>query len=196
MRAFRPFLTLALFGILAFFGAVGLWGMAGSSERAFSMTADSGISCSAGRPECRLVAADAGELTYPPAPCSNPCIIEFSPGGVMDLFAAEGRQLAADHTPVIVDGPCLSACTILVDLARANVCVTRNAVLGYHQGMKPGDDGSPTFEQIDYKTPGLNAYIKAHGGLPQPDSGHMLMLNFAEASAFYRPCAGAGFPSP
>lgn len=64
------------------------------------------------------------EFAHPPIPCSNPCVIEFSPGGVVDLFEAEGRQLAADKTQVIVDGPCISACTILVDLARANVCIT------------------------------------------------------------------------
>lgn len=138
-----------------------------------------------------LMTGDAEEFAYPPVPCSNPCIIQFSPGGVIDVFAAEGRQLAADHTQVIVDGPCISACTLLVDLARANVCVTRNAVLGYHQWSMEEPDGADKHGDISYDTPGLNAYLKARGGLPYtPDSGHILMLNFAEASRFYRPCAG------
>lgn len=169
--AFRPFLILALIGVLAFLCAEGLWGMAGSSARAF--------------------AVDQAEFSYPPLVCGSPCIIETSPGGVIDLFAAEGRQLVADHTPVIVDGICASACTILVDIARENVCITRNAVLAYHKGMRPSDDGPPAFEDVKYQTPGLEAYIDAHGGLPDPDSGHMLMLNFHEASQFYRPCAGS-----
>lgn len=133
---------------------------------------------------------DAGDFSYPPMPCANPCVIEFSPGGVIDLFAAQGRQLAADHTQLIVDGPCLSACTLLVDLDRANACITRNVVLGYHMSARGGPDG-PIFGPMLYDTPGLNAYIAARGGLPAPDSGHMLMLNFTEAAQFYRPCAGA-----
>jgi hypothetical protein len=126
--------------------------------------------------------AATSEYPYPPLQCSNPCVISGSPGGIIDTFAAEGRQLLADKTPVIVDGPCLSACTVLVDEARANVCITRQAVLGYHKAS----DGT----DIEYKTPGLNEYIKLHGGLPDPDSGHLLLLNFNEAKAFYTPCIG------
>lgn len=129
------------------------------------------------------------EFAYPPIPCSNPCVIEFSPGGVVDLFEAEGRQLAADKTQVIVDGPCISACTILVDLARANVCITRHAVLGYHQWTMGTPDGDGKHGDVTYKTPGLNEYIKSRGGLPYtPETGHILMLNFNEAKQFYKPC--------
>lgn len=123
---------------------------------------------------------------YPPINCSSDlCVIRFSPGGIIDLFAAQGRQLAADKTPVIVDGVCLSACTVLVDLARANVCLTKNAILGYHKSFQAS---TGLVGEISYETPGLNAYLDSRGGLPDPTSGPMLLLNFNEARLFYPAC--------
>jgi hypothetical protein len=127
------------------------------------------------------------QIGWPPIICGNPCVIEEDHGGVVDLYAAQGRLAAAGHVPVIVDGPCLSACTIFVDIDRANVCVTTKALLGYHKSMH-GSEDAPIFGDIQYKTPGLEAYIKAQGGLPNPDSGHMLMLNSEEAKQFYKAC--------
>lgn len=128
--------------------------------------------------------AEAG-FDWPPIKCSSPCVIHDSGGGGIDFFEAQGRQLLADKTPVIIDGPCLSACTILVDITREFVCLTPNAILGYHKSLNPNDD---TTHEITYSTPGLAAYITKHGGEPEPNSGHMLMLNFNEAKSFYKQC--------
>src|ERR1700742_3093119 len=76
---------------------------------------------------------EATNVPWPPVACGNPCVIEDDGGGIIDTYAAEGRLLAAEHIPVIVDGPCMSACTVLVDMARNDVCVTTRALLGYHQ---------------------------------------------------------------
>jgi hypothetical protein len=126
---------------------------------------------------------------WPAIECSNPCIIEDDGGGIIDLYQAQARQMAAGHTSVIVDGPCMSACTIFIDIDRNNVCLTDRALLGYHKSRLEDDTGKVTFGEIDYETPGLNKYIEDHGGLPDPDSGHLLMLNSYEASKFYRSCA-------
>jgi hypothetical protein len=120
-----------------------------------------------------------------PISCSDPCVIQNSPGGIIDLFEAQARQLKADKTRVIVDGPCLSACTILVDITRDRVCLTQNALLGYHKSFNPGDN---TTADIPYATPGLSAYINSIGGLPEPRSGRMLLLPFSEAKQFYKSC--------
>jgi hypothetical protein len=130
-------------------------------------------------------------LDWPAIHCGNPCVISDDGGGIIDTNEAQGRLKAAGHVPVIVDGPCLSACTRFVDIDRANVCLTERALLGYHQWRKNNDDG--TFDKGDmvYDTPGLNAYIKARGGEPTPDSGHLLMLTYLEANQFYKLCPGA-----
>ncbi len=117
--------------------------------------------------------------------CGKPCVIEFSGGGYVSSFRAQGRDLAARHTPVIVDGPCLSACTVLVDEDRMNVCITDRAVLGYHQGRSDVDGA---YSVQTYETPGLSDFLEAHGGEPQKV---FLMVPFAQAKAFYPPCPGA-----
>jgi hypothetical protein len=117
--------------------------------------------------------------------CGKPCVIEFSGGGYVVSFRVQGRDLANKHTPVIVDGPCLSACTVLLDEARVNVCITNRAVLGYHQSRSDVDG---TYETLVYETPGLSDYLRAHGGEPQKA---FLMVPFAQAKAFYQPCPGA-----
>lgn len=127
------------------------------------------------------------EIPWPAIECANPCIIEDDAGGIVDTYAAQGRLMADTDIPVIVDGPCMSACTLFIDIDRANVCVTAKALLGYHKSVYM-KDGVPVFGDMKYATPGLNAYIKEHGGLPDPDSGHLLMLNADEARLFYKAC--------
>lgn len=134
--------------------------------------------------------ADPG-MGWPPIQCSTPCVIKESEGGVIDYFVAFAKELKARGTPVIVDGVCASACTILVDIDRANVCITPNALLEYHMGVMMDKDGDEHFMPVNFETPGLNAYIEASGGLPKPDSGHLLTLGFHEARQFYKPCVGA-----
>lgn len=119
--------------------------------------------------------------------CGKPCVIQYSAGGNVLGFRLQGQELAAQHMPVIVDGPCLSACTLLVDEARSNVCITDRAVFGYHQSFADGDGGR-SYVPLEYKTPGLDAYLETHGGEPK---GVFLMVPFAQAKAFYQPCAGA-----
>jgi hypothetical protein len=127
-----------------------------------------------------------GPIGWPPIQCGRPCVIEESHGGIIALFTVEAYVLKATGTPVIVDGPCISACTILVDIDADNVCVTTNAVFGYHKASGPKG-----FAPIVFKNPKLNAYIAAHGGEPDPDSGDLLMVGFNDLTQFYKPCAGA-----
>ena len=66
-------------------------------------------------------------------PASAEVRILSSPGGevteYLRLFAA-GR---ATGDRVVIDGPCLSACTLLLSTIPNNrICVTRRAVLGFH----------------------------------------------------------------
>lgn len=130
----------------------------------------------------------AGQALADGVSCGKPCVIQYSAGGNVLGFRLQGQELAARHTPVIVDGPCLSACTLLVDEARGDVCLTNRAVLGYHQSFADLKEGR-AYTPLEYKTPGLATYLDNHGGEPK---GVFLMVPFTEAKAFYQPCAGAG----
>lgn len=122
----------------------------------------------------------------------SPLVIEASTGGSVEYFILKGMQLLADGTPIIVDGPCESACTLLIDVARKNVCLTTNAILMYHRAALRDTDGKivSTFP-LNYEAPGLNDYLKSRGGLPEPDAANLLMVPFEQAKQFYKPCPGA-----
>ena len=122
-----------------------------------------------------------------PIVCYDPCVIGQSDGGIVSQFEAQGRALKHAGTLIVVDGPCLSACTILLDQAPAQVCVTREASLGFHQERfaKGGLEGEDFYEEISYKTPGLNAWIAAQGGLPK---GPFLMMSYEVLVKFFRAC--------
>jgi hypothetical protein len=125
-----------------------------------------------------------------PVECGAPCVITNSPGGVIMDFRLEGFILLHAHVPIIVDGPCFSACTLLLDVAHNEVCLTTRALLGYHQARLVDKTGKiERFTMLNYETPGLNAYFVSRGGLPA--STDMLIVPFDEATKFYPPCVGA-----
>src|SRR6476660_6511809 len=56
-----------------------------------------------------------------------------SPGGMVDAYLAAFARVRQSGERVVIDGPCLSACTlVLVTIPRNRICVTRRAVLGFH----------------------------------------------------------------
>jgi hypothetical protein len=120
--------------------------------------------------------------------CGKPCVIEDNLGGNVFAFRMMGLKLLAQGTPVILDGDCISACTLIIDIDHANVCITTGAVLEYHKQHWKDAKGTMHYEGLSYETPGLNAYLASRGGLPETDT---LMLAFEQAKQFYKPCPGA-----
>ena len=56
-----------------------------------------------------------------------------SPGGAVDAYLAAFARVRQSGERVVIDGPCLSACTlVLTTIPRSRICVTRRAVLGFH----------------------------------------------------------------
>ena len=59
--------------------------------------------------------------------------IVSSPGGAVDAYLAAFARVRQSGERVIIDGPCLSACTLVLStIPRNRICVTRRAVLGFH----------------------------------------------------------------
>jgi hypothetical protein len=91
-------------------------------------------------------------------------------GGDVDVFAAKYEQIRESGRKVEIDGPCVSACTIVASLPKGQVCVTPRAALGVHLASD-GDD------QVDvqytdwavkkYYPKALQDWIKTHGGLQE-----------------------------
>jgi hypothetical protein len=56
-----------------------------------------------------------------------------SPGGQVGPFIDLFEKVRNSGERVVIDGPCLSACTLVLSMVpHERICVTRRAVLGFH----------------------------------------------------------------
>ncbi|MCC8943502.1 hypothetical protein H8A99_45680, partial [Bradyrhizobium sp. Arg68] len=56
-----------------------------------------------------------------------------SPGGQVGPFIELFEKVRDSGERVVIDGPCLSACTLVLSMVpNDRICVTRRAVLGFH----------------------------------------------------------------
>lgn len=118
--------------------------------------------------------------------------IEASPGGEATSFLRYFEMLRESGQRVVIDGPCFSACTLVVDVVpRSRICVTRRAVLGFHAArlvdesngdVFPAPEATRIVEQA-YPVP-IRQWIARHGGL----TSRPLFLRGRELAAFYPVC--------
>src|ERR1700761_4938733 len=114
-----------------------------------------------------------------------------SPGGQVGPFLDLFEELRQSGERVVIDGPCMSACTLVLSLVPSErICVTRRAVLGFHAARSMDRRGrtyaEPEASQLVLEAyPGpVRSWIVHHGGL----SSRLLLLRGRELSAMYRPC--------
>src|SRR5499427_3710325 len=70
--------------------------------------------------------------------------IKADPGGQIGPYLESLAELRSSGERVIIDGPCLSACTMLLGvIPKDRICVTPKARLGFHAAWNPGEDGAP-----------------------------------------------------
>lgn len=89
-----------------------------------------------------LIAA-AGAFDYHSHVRSAPYVVGTNPGGSVLEFIEEYDDLRRSGRHVIIDGMCISACTLVVGLIPADrICVTPFAQLAFHSAYIPGPFGS------------------------------------------------------
>ena len=67
------------------------------------------------------------------APAIAEVRILASPGGQVGPFLDLFEEVRASGERVVIDGPCLSACTLVLSMVPSErICVTRRAILGFH----------------------------------------------------------------
>ena len=114
-----------------------------------------------------------------------------SPGGEVGPFIELFDKVRASGERVVIDGPCLSACTLVLSMVPSDrICVTRRAVLGFHAARSVDRRGriyaEPEASQLvldAYPGPVRNWIIR-RGGL----TSHLLLLRGKELAAIYRQC--------
>jgi hypothetical protein len=114
------------------------------------------------------------------------------PGGEVSSYVRKFRELRASGDRIVIDGPCLSACTLLTGIIpQDRVCVTSRAVLGFHaasyyddasRSLVPTREGSRLVMRL--YPPAIRAWIGRHGGL----TPRLIALHGRELAALYHRC--------
>jgi hypothetical protein len=117
--------------------------------------------------------------------------IKADPGGQIGPYLKELVALRGSGERVIIDGPCLSACTMLLGvIPPERICVTSRARLGFHAAWHPGEDGRPVTSReatkllMDIYPEHVRSWINRRGGL----SRKMMYLTGHELASMYRTC--------
>jgi hypothetical protein len=114
-----------------------------------------------------------------------------SPGGQVGPFLDLFDRVRESGERVVIDGPCLSACTLVLSTVPSErICVTRRAVLGFH-GARSVDRRGRMYAEPEASKAVLDAYpaavrgwISRRGGL----TSRLLLLRGRELAAIYPSC--------
>jgi hypothetical protein len=125
------------------------------------------------------------------APALADIRILSSGGGSVGQYLNFFAKVRQSGERVIIDGPCLSACTLVLSaVPRKRICVTSKAVLGFHAPYLVDKSGRKSRSREATKAvnaaypPGVRAWIKRNGGLTQKT----ILLRGRELSAMYPRC--------
>jgi len=114
-----------------------------------------------------------------------------SPGGQVGPFLDLFEQVRASGERVVIDGPCLSACTLVLSMVPGDrICVTHRAVLGFHAARSIDRRGRMYAEPeasaivLQAYPAGVQNWIRRRGGL----TSRLLLLRGRELAALYPTC--------
>ena len=118
--------------------------------------------------------------------------ITNDPGGEITSYLSKFEDMRASGERLIIDGPCLSACTLFTALLpRAQVCVTRRAILGFHaasyyddarRSLVPTRAGTRLVMRL--YPPRIRSWIERHGGL----TPRIIAMRGRELATLYNTC--------
>jgi hypothetical protein len=116
------------------------------------------------------------------------------PGGLIAAYQHRFTRARATGERIVIDGSCLSACTLAVGLVpREQICATPRAVRCFHAAWQPTPfggravSGPATQHMMGIYPADLQGWINAHGGL----TPHMIFLKGPELAAMVPACSEA-----
>lgn len=147
-------------------------------------------------PHCERSEGKSSASAPPPwsaRECPISCRVHYSPGGWIEDYQKAARALKAEGRQLIIDGECISACTVAADMARPNVCITPRAKFRFHRTYAwnlltmcfiSRDDA------YEYYSRDIAGWIRAHGGFPGKtlNDDTLLDMNAKQAAAFFPVC--------
>ncbi len=118
--------------------------------------------------------------------------ITNDPGGEITAYLSKFQEMRASGERLVIDGPCLSACTLFTALIPRNkVCVTARAVLGFHaasyyddasRSLVPTRAGTRLVMRLYPRA--IRNWIVRHGGL----TPRIIGLRGRELASLYNTC--------
>jgi hypothetical protein len=138
-----------------------------------------------------VLAGATAMMVLATAPASATMRITSDPGGQIGPYLENLASLRSSGEHVVIDGPCLSACTMVLGvIPRDHLCVTPRARLGFHTAWRPDSAGRPVVSRDGtellmtvYPQP-VRDWIARRGGL----SPHMKYLTGRELTSMYPAC--------
>jgi hypothetical protein len=113
-------------------------------------------------------------------------------GGQIGPYLEHFESMRNSGEKVVIDGPCLSACTMLLGIIpKERICVTQRARLGFHAAWMPDENGrpitSPRATEVLWEIYPRNVrrWISKRGGL----SRKMIYLGGRELTTMYAACS-------
>lgn len=112
-------------------------------------------------------------------------------GGLISGHMREFALIRDSGRPVVIDGPCYSACTLVLGMIpQERLCVTPRARLGFHAAWAYGPDGrrvasrEGTASLWSNYPPPVRRWITRNGGL----SSKTIILSGRQLTSMYRLC--------
>src|SRR5215467_13469825 len=125
------------------------------------------------------------------SPASATIWITGDSGGQIGAYLQRIDSMRRSGDRVVIDGPCLSACTMVLGaIPRNRICVTSRAVLGFHaaydldqNGMQVTSRGGTALLMNHYPQH-VRSWIARRGGL----SRQMMFLSGRGLASMFAPC--------
>ena len=130
-------------------------------------------------------------VTSAAVPARANLVIKSSPGGWVEDYLTAFSRVRQSGEKVIIDGPCLSACTLVTAvMPRSHICVTPRATLGFHAAWAPDQTGRKTMHRAGTKLvykiypKQIRSWIARNGGL----GDRMIFLSGRTLATMYPRC--------
>ena len=127
-------------------------------------------------------------------PASATVSITSDSGGQIGPYLEKLQSLRNSGQNVIIDGPCLSACTMVLGvIPHDRICVTSRAQLGFHAAWQPDQAGRQTVSPdgtellMSVYPQQVRNWISRRGGL----SPQVMYLTGGELASMYPRCNGS-----
>jgi hypothetical protein len=140
-----------------------------------------------------FVGAMALALCSNAVPAAATMRIAGDSGGRMGDYAERFLQVRQSGERVVIDGVCLSACTMVLGLVpRDRICATERAVLGFHAAWQPDGNGGrvtsarATAALMQTYPASVRTWIARRGGL----TPKMIFMRGRELGGIVARCGG------